>query len=250
MKRDRQRDTRMLLAVLVGLLLAQLPASAFYNPVTGRWLSRDPIGENGGCNQYGFVANAALAAYDVFGQERAPNEDWFSSKNQTATIKVTVTVDGFELCNRGHIDFGVNFNYVGEKDARYAERALFVFGGNGVAPVFSYDREKGEANVCGSYSLALSSACPAGKQTGSMTFDALYNDDAPPALNYVWGVSIAWEYTRNPCCELEWHLAATFACLCGPYTMPIPPPLPKVVRCGPQALVHDPQGFDSLGRGT
>jgi RHS repeat-associated protein len=27
----------------------------YYNPGTGRWLSRDPIGEKGGLNLYGFV---------------------------------------------------------------------------------------------------------------------------------------------------------------------------------------------------
>ena len=30
------------------LLVSALPVHAFYNPSTGRWLSRDPIGEQGG----------------------------------------------------------------------------------------------------------------------------------------------------------------------------------------------------------
>ena len=29
----------------------------YYDPVTGRWPSRDPIGERGGVNLYGFVGN-------------------------------------------------------------------------------------------------------------------------------------------------------------------------------------------------
>ncbi|WPX40791.1 RHS repeat-associated core domain-containing protein [Akkermansia sp. N21116] len=28
-----------------------------YNPTDGRWLTRDPIGEQGGHNLYGFVRN-------------------------------------------------------------------------------------------------------------------------------------------------------------------------------------------------
>jgi hypothetical protein len=32
-------------------------ASAFYDPNPGRWINRDPIGESGGRNLYGFVRN-------------------------------------------------------------------------------------------------------------------------------------------------------------------------------------------------
>ncbi|MFM1945070.1 MAG: hypothetical protein RI897_4052 [Verrucomicrobiota bacterium] len=40
----------------------------FYNPSTGRWINRDPIGERGGINLYGFVGNEPLAAVDPFGK--------------------------------------------------------------------------------------------------------------------------------------------------------------------------------------
>jgi RHS repeat-associated protein len=39
----------------------------FYDPDTGRWTSRDPIGENGGINVYGFVGNAPIGAVDALG---------------------------------------------------------------------------------------------------------------------------------------------------------------------------------------
>jgi RHS repeat-associated protein len=39
----------------------------FYDPVTGRWPSRDPIQERGGLNLYGFVRNDALGTYDILG---------------------------------------------------------------------------------------------------------------------------------------------------------------------------------------
>ena len=38
-----------------------------YNPLTGRWLSRDPIGENGGLNVYGYVGNDPLGSVDPLG---------------------------------------------------------------------------------------------------------------------------------------------------------------------------------------
>jgi RHS repeat-associated protein len=39
----------------------------FYDPNTGRWPSRDPIGEEGGINLYEFVGNDGLNAIDVLG---------------------------------------------------------------------------------------------------------------------------------------------------------------------------------------
>jgi RHS repeat-associated protein len=38
-----------------------------YDPITGRWLSRDPIGEKGGVNLYQYVRNAPSEAIDPLG---------------------------------------------------------------------------------------------------------------------------------------------------------------------------------------
>jgi len=39
----------------------------YYNSSTGRWLSRDPTGERGGVNLYGFVRNTPLNLFDYLG---------------------------------------------------------------------------------------------------------------------------------------------------------------------------------------
>ena len=39
----------------------------YYDPVTGRWPSRDPIGEEGGVNLYAFVANDGILKSDLWG---------------------------------------------------------------------------------------------------------------------------------------------------------------------------------------
>lgn len=39
----------------------------WYDPLTGRWLSRDPIEESGGINLYGFVGNDGIADLDALG---------------------------------------------------------------------------------------------------------------------------------------------------------------------------------------
>ncbi len=39
----------------------------YYDPVTGRWPSRDPIGERGGVNLYGMVGNRITNVFDILG---------------------------------------------------------------------------------------------------------------------------------------------------------------------------------------
>jgi hypothetical protein len=40
----------------------------YYDPETGRWPNRDPIGEEGGYNLYGFVGNEPVGKWDLLGQ--------------------------------------------------------------------------------------------------------------------------------------------------------------------------------------
>jgi RHS repeat-associated protein len=47
----------------------------YYNPNTGRWPNHDPIGERGGCNLYGFVANDPLNLIDLLGNKIITNEE-------------------------------------------------------------------------------------------------------------------------------------------------------------------------------
>ena len=39
----------------------------FYDPVTGRWISKDPSGESGGDNLFGFVGNSPISIIDYLG---------------------------------------------------------------------------------------------------------------------------------------------------------------------------------------
>jgi len=48
-------------------LLAPTSANAFYNPQAGRWLNRDPIGEEGGANAFLLADNQAIDGFDVLG---------------------------------------------------------------------------------------------------------------------------------------------------------------------------------------
>lgn len=47
----------------------------YYDPVTGRWPSRDPIEELGGMNLYAFVSNNSISFYDILGNESEPGRE-------------------------------------------------------------------------------------------------------------------------------------------------------------------------------
>jgi hypothetical protein len=68
---------RIIISVLACVMLfAWNQAQAFYNPSAGRWLSRDPIGESGGRNLFGFPGNDAVNVVDSSGlQAVAPSID-------------------------------------------------------------------------------------------------------------------------------------------------------------------------------
>jgi RHS repeat-associated protein len=48
----------------------------YYDPVTGRWPSRDPIEERGGANLYGFVFNSPVSIFDILGREPATPKEF------------------------------------------------------------------------------------------------------------------------------------------------------------------------------
>jgi hypothetical protein len=55
------------LVVVTCALVVTQSALAFYNPSTGRWLNRDPIGEKGAGNINGFLGNDAVNSSDFLG---------------------------------------------------------------------------------------------------------------------------------------------------------------------------------------
>ena len=81
-----------------------------YDPVTGRWPSRDPIEEQGGMNLYGFVYNAPNSWIDALGEEAAHTDeckwaidhdasewgewefDWYQLNIASATLSGLTTV--------------------------------------------------------------------------------------------------------------------------------------------------------------
>jgi hypothetical protein len=61
------RTGLLTLAVGLGWFLPQ-SGQAFYNPSTGRWLSRDPVEEKAGVALYAFVRNNPTCSHDLLGR--------------------------------------------------------------------------------------------------------------------------------------------------------------------------------------
>ena len=51
------------------LCINSINAFAYYNPECGKWISRDPIEEEGGVNLYGFVENSPISKIDLLGED-------------------------------------------------------------------------------------------------------------------------------------------------------------------------------------
>jgi RHS repeat-associated protein len=69
----------------------------YYDPLTGRWPSRDPIAEQGGINLYGFIGNAPIDHIDLFGKFSKYTDCSPKEKNviQTAEKNVKEALQSF-----------------------------------------------------------------------------------------------------------------------------------------------------------
>jgi len=72
------QKSRLLLFFFAVLLYAGLvpQAAAVYDPTVGRWLSRDPVEEEGGINLYGYVGNGPTSGADPLGLYVTYAGDW------------------------------------------------------------------------------------------------------------------------------------------------------------------------------
>jgi RHS repeat-associated protein len=72
----------------------------YYNPSTGRWLSRDPMEEQGGTNVYGFVGNDALGHFDPYG---LASETPYVPPSQTVMSAINFIIFGYEGFKENHM---------------------------------------------------------------------------------------------------------------------------------------------------
>jgi RHS repeat-associated protein len=75
-----------------------------YDPNLGRWLSRDPIGEMGGYNLYGFVGNDGVNWVDLFG---LADEECCDPDQKLKDLLTRMTTDFLQSLLDGAFDSGV-----------------------------------------------------------------------------------------------------------------------------------------------
>ena len=88
----------------------------YYDPTTGRWPSRDPVGESGGLNSYSFAGNSGPCKWDLLGLRATMSDPgltlsdgkpgyridifhWISDSKENYFQQVDVT-DGWTACDK------------------------------------------------------------------------------------------------------------------------------------------------------
>jgi RHS repeat-associated protein len=137
----------------------------YYVPDTGRWLSRDPLGEQGGVNLYGFVQNApttwcdplGLALYAFDGTNNNAYRDTADSETENGPTNVSILYElyrgnRFYAPGVGTTDgplnpLGLAGGYGGKARERNALLAAeeFVANGDLVADIIGFSRGAAEA---------------------------------------------------------------------------------------------------------
>ena len=85
------------LALVIWLLLPQT-GQCYYNPSTGRWLTRDPVEEKGGANLYGFVRNEPNSKHDSRGLFTQTANGTIWTKSDAGNVSVAYPVKGPYQC--------------------------------------------------------------------------------------------------------------------------------------------------------
>jgi RHS repeat-associated protein len=94
----------------------------YYDPVAGRWPSRDPIQERGGVNLYGFVRNRTVNLFDAFGLLVFPPDPGGHMKETYVSCSCKQTLNVYCLMDKSKkSSFGLSGN--GQSEAQLKENA-------------------------------------------------------------------------------------------------------------------------------
>jgi hypothetical protein len=102
--------TKTLVMSLMMLMVSFLQSAyGFYNPTTGRWLSRDPIEEKCSQNLYVLVRNNSVSLNDKLGLETVTDAIW--SKSDYTPLRVLGPV-GSKCCNTLFGSVKIDYAYI------------------------------------------------------------------------------------------------------------------------------------------
>jgi hypothetical protein len=208
---------RYLLRGALLVLLVSSQAHAFYNPTTGKWLSRDPIEERGGVNLYSFAVNNPVCVVDIDGRQYRPWPGHPPYEFPEPPPKPPQYPRGFALCQRdiekdGSCDCPAIFaNAIGGEHAYMqhvddeGNKWGYGFGEPGTAPETHFDPNSCKA--CKKTGGTLKHGSGSGKSGSAATDDEIKDciKDHPPSKDYE-----AWGKNRYNC--KDWAKEAAANC--------------------------------------
>jgi RHS repeat-associated protein len=191
----------------------------FYGPLTQRWPNRDPIGERGGLNLYGFVVNNPLTRFDALGLQWPGYPDW---PQKPPPPKPPKYPKGFALCQRniqkdGSCDCPAIFaNAIGGEHAymQYVDdegnKWGYGFGEPGTAPEKHFDPNS--CKPCKKTGGTLKHGSGSGKAGSGATDDEIKDciKYHPPSKDYK-----AWGKNRYNCKDWAEEAAANCGLDCN-----------------------------------
>lgn len=197
----KTKRTVTLMLVVFGLLLGR-DALAFYNPSTGRWLSRDPVGERGGLNVYAHTRNRPTLSFDRLGQQ----EDRHSAEGDSVAIsfqgssgsgQAGVSHGEEPICRAREVQVKVTLDF-GGGETLPDDQAASKFSCDGTPATVDKSTDWPNSKVVVVCKKQIT-VCPDGKATGRITFKGEY-DKYKPEIDWA-TVTVTWNYACNPCCE-------------------------------------------------
>jgi len=178
----------------------------YYDLSTGRWSSRDRIGERGGKNLYAFVRNDSIRFWDALGNETA----YFKFHDQYVAEVTPGLYPLSDLCSPvafplkqllAVVSFSVS-STVGVYPGYLEENAQAFFDGNSVSAT-GYNEDQTATTFSYGYTKTLLPTyplCPKGKQRGTITFSSKFRDDSGGVWEAGPTVKMNYEYECNACC--------------------------------------------------
>jgi RHS repeat-associated protein len=182
----------------------------YYSPELGRWLNRDPIGENGGMNLYAFIGNRACSDIDILGL----------TESKTACDCHSITISGVDVHlftanqvqsgEEGSVEFNIrvdsvmyDINFTGDSDPCCNQF-------KGATASVKYDGTAGGKTVRGTATHDLG-------DTSKYGIDPNGNGTIPhdPGLKMVWN-NIGYNYpSGSDRIDIDWSVGGT---ACGTVT--------------------------------
>jgi uncharacterized protein RhaS with RHS repeats len=183
--------------LVIACLLFPQTAHCFYNPSTGRWISRDPIAEKGGRNLYCFAYNCPISKHDPLGRDSKTFNTYDGYSSYTVTIDVWPS-PVFPLCGPAFgavlmIPVSITTATSEASGMNLQDDVVMTSDGDRISVAYGN-------NQFTAYREKHLAHCPKGPQKGSITVTAKYHDDNYHGDLWVTALEVVVDYSYECGC--------------------------------------------------